>query len=172
MSQMAPEAGASGGGLMGGRILGIPTLVWVAGAALVSYFLFFRGKSTAGAGGTSTGGGGTSTTGNISVQPQPVSITVTGEPQPSPEPVPSSPSPNPQPKPPPVPKTIHTTPPIFNGRYIVKAGESLGTIASRLGISRVELAHANGLGTGAGLRAGQVIKVPKPPPKGVPGPPQ
>ena len=59
-------------------------------------------------------------------------------------------------------------PPIFNKTYIVKKGETLNSIAKQLGISRVDLAHANGLGTGAGLRTGQTLKVPSPAPGGTP----
>jgi LysM repeat protein len=59
-------------------------------------------------------------------------------------------------------------PPIFNKTYIVKKGETLNSIAKSLHISRVDLAHANGLGTGAGLRTGQTLKVPSPAPGGTP----
>jgi LysM repeat protein len=65
-----------------------------------------------------------------------------------------------------------TQPPIMNGKYVVKAGQSLAQVAALYGISRVDLAHANGLGTGAGLRTGQVLKVPSPAPGGKPGPAQ
>lgn len=58
--------------------------------------------------------------------------------------------------------------------YTVKAGESLASIAAKFGISVAQLAHANvyvsgeagknkvgqRLGTGAGLKTGQVLKVP------------
>jgi len=58
--------------------------------------------------------------------------------------------------------------PIFNSTYKVQAGETLNSLAAKFGISRVDLAHANGLGTGAGLRTGQTLKVPSPPPGGTP----
>jgi LysM repeat protein len=60
--------------------------------------------------------------------------------------------------------------------YTVKAGDSLASIAARFGISVTQLAHANvyvagevpgnkkvgqTLGTGAGVKTGQVLKVPK-----------
>lgn len=60
--------------------------------------------------------------------------------------------------------------------YTVKAGDTLASIAARFGISVTQLAHANvyvsgelpgnkkvgqTLGTGAGLKTGQVLKVPK-----------
>lgn len=64
-----------------------------------------------------------------------------------------------KPKPP-----VRTVPPArapaFTGRYIVRRGETLASIARKFGVSRAELAHANGLGTGAGLRTGRVLKVP------------
>jgi hypothetical protein len=59
-------------------------------------------------------------------------------------------------------------PPIFNATYVVRQGDTLNSVAARFRITRVELAHANGLGTGAGLRTGQRIKVPQPAPKGTP----
>ena len=70
----------------------------------------------------------------------------------------------PTPKPPvrkPVPPKPHV-PPIFNSTYIVKKGETLNSLAARFHVTRTELAHANGLGTGAGLRTGQKLKVPNP----------
>jgi LysM repeat protein len=59
-------------------------------------------------------------------------------------------------------------PPIFNATYIVRKGETLNSIAAKFRITRVELAHANGLGTGAGLRTGQRLKVPQPAGTGMP----
>jgi len=53
-------------------------------------------------------------------------------------------------------------PPIFNAVYIVRKGETLNSVAAKFRITRVELAHANGLGTGAGLRTGQKLRVPQP----------
>ena len=58
--------------------------------------------------------------------------------------------------------------PIFNASYKVKAGETLDSLSAKFGISRVDLAHANGIGTGAGLRTGQTLKVPSPAPAGKP----
>jgi len=52
--------------------------------------------------------------------------------------------------------------------YKVQKGETLDSLAKKFGISRVDLAHANGLGTGAGLRTGQTLKVPAPAPAGKP----
>lgn len=60
--------------------------------------------------------------------------------------------------------------------YVVKAGDTLASIAARFGISVTQLAHSNvyvtgevpgnkkvgqPLGTGAGLKTGQVLKIPK-----------
>lgn len=45
--------------------------------------------------------------------------------------------------------------------YSVKSGESLNSIASRTGLSVVELAELNNLSAKAGLRVGQKIQVPK-----------
>jgi LysM repeat protein len=73
------------------------------------------------------------------------------------------PSPKPQPH-----RTNPPFEPIFNGTYTVKKGETLQQIATKFHISREQLAHANGLGTGAGLRTGQRIKVPIPAPAGRP----
>ena len=71
-------------------------------------------------------------------------------------------------EPPPYRPAPAAQPPIFNKTYIVKKGETLNSIAKQLHISRVDLAHANGLGTGAGLRTGQTLKVPAPAPGGTP----
>lgn len=69
---------------------------------------------------------------------------------------------------PPTPRPAPITSPIFNGTYSVKKGQTLQQVANQFGITREQLAHANGLGTGAGLRTGQVLHVPNPAPKGVP----
>jgi LysM repeat protein len=69
-------------------------------------------------------------------------------------------------------KTKEVAPdPIFNGTYTVKAGQTLDEIAKLYKITPEELAHANGFGTGIGLRDGQVLKVPNPAPGGKPNPP-
>jgi len=62
----------------------------------------------------------------------------------------------------------HAASPIFNATYTVKKGETLATIAKKYKITVEQLAHANGLGTGAGLRTGQKIRVPSPGPGGKP----
>jgi PASTA domain len=87
---MDPDSMQGGGGLMGSRILGIPVLVWVAGAALIAYFIFSRSSSGSSGGGTSTAGGSdTLTTGNTTVESGAVRVVVnagndTDNPQPKP----------------------------------------------------------------------------------------
>ena len=93
----------------------------------------------------------------------PVPATVAAPPAPAaapaaaPAPMPTAPAPRP---------TAQV--PIFNATYKVAKGETLDSLAAKFGISRVDLAHANGLGTGAGLRTGQTLKVPSPAPAGKP----
>lgn len=86
--------------------------------------------------------------------------------------IPAPPSVSPPSPKPPAPRPAPMASPIFNGTYKVKKGQTLAQIATQFGITREQLAHANGLGTGAGLRTGQTLKVPNPAPKGVPGPAQ
>lgn len=77
-----------------------------------------------------------------------------------PPPTTGPPTPSPRPNPP--------FEPIFNGTYVVRKGQTLQQVATMFHISREQLAHANGLGTGAGLRTGQSLKVPVPAPAGHP----
>jgi len=80
MSEMPPEPGQpQQGNFLTRKYGGIPGVVWMAGAAVVAYFLFFRGKGGGGGGASSSGGGGTSTTGDISIQPGTETIDLTGE---------------------------------------------------------------------------------------------
>ena len=62
----------------------------------------------------------------------------------------------------PVPRPNPQGLPIFSGTYVVKPGETLKSISARYHISVMQLAHANGLGTGAGLRTGTKLHVPGP----------
>jgi LysM repeat protein len=80
-------------------------------------------------------------------------------------PPPVSKTPAPKPKPP---AKKPSQPPIFNSSYTVRKGDTLESVAKKYDISRVALAHANGYGTGAGLRTGEKLKVPSPPPGGKP----
>lgn len=70
MSEMPPEQGGQAqGNFLTHKYGGIPGIVWLAGAAAVAYFLFFRNKGGGSTGAQSTGGGGTSTTGDITLTP-------------------------------------------------------------------------------------------------------
>jgi len=73
----------------------------------------------------------------------------------------------PHPKPPPR-KPGGTGQPIFNATYVVKPGDTLDKVAKKYRITREQLAHANGFGTGAGLRTGQRLRVPSPAGTGTP----
>jgi LysM repeat protein len=66
----APPAQQGGGNFLTTKYGGLPGYVWLIGAGVGAYFLFFKNKSSSAAGGaSSTGGGGQSTTGDISLQP-------------------------------------------------------------------------------------------------------
>lgn len=75
MSEAYPEQQPQQGNFLTKKYGGIPGVVWLAGAAVVAYFLFFRGKGSTGA--TSSGGGGASTTGDISITPGTSTVNVT-----------------------------------------------------------------------------------------------
>jgi len=112
-----PEGQPASVGFFSRKFMGIPAIVWLAGAALLAY-MYFRHQSSTGAGGTSTGGGGSAATGDITLQPSPTSITVQGQYGPNTtgpvsnvgNPPPRHGTGNPQPKPPPKPpKKKHVT---------------------------------------------------------------
>jgi hypothetical protein len=77
VSEQAPEAGATGGGIMHQKMMGIPVPLLIIGGALIAYFLFFRNSSssssgtaassTAGANDTVTGGTTTVDSGAVQV---------------------------------------------------------------------------------------------------------
>jgi LysM repeat protein len=111
---------------------------------------------TSGSGTTTVGGSGSGDTtgGGVDVEP---------------------PGQNPQPTPPPKPPTKTGTTSVTYTSYIVKPGENLAGLAKRFGISVADLAHSNvyvegevpgnkkvgqTLGTGAGLKTGQRLKIP------------
>lgn len=161
MSDMAPEPG--GGGTPGtGKIMGLPIWAWVGIAAIGAYFLFFRNPSSSSGSGTS-GTSGTSTTGGTTINPGTTTINVN-----------ASPTANPQPKVTAAhPKTKKTS--TTKLLYTVKAGDTLQSIAKKYGVSIAALAHSNvyvagevpgnkkvgqRLGTGAGLKVGQKLKIP------------
>ena len=178
-----PEQG--GGNFLTRKYGGIPGIVWLAGAAVAAYFLFFRNKSSASGGASSSGGGGTSTTGDISLQPgtETIQVQPSGNPTTVTNPAPAGDddenpggpghNPNPQPSPVPPPKTKIQS--VTYTNYTVKKGETLASIAKKYGISVATLAHANTyvpgevpgdrkvgqrLGTGAGLKTGQILRIP------------
>ena len=76
----------------------------------------------------------------------------------------------------PTPQPVHYRPMFAGfGRNLVESSVTFVSAAAlsagigkKYGITRVELAHANGLGTGAGLRTGQRLRVPSPKGKGQP----
>lgn len=174
MSEPMPEGGAPGGGFMSKRFLGIPAVVWLIAAALLAY-LYFRNQNSSSSG--SSGGassastGNTPTTGNISVKPA-ETIDVSGLTQSQSDQQttePAGPTETGRDN-----DRQHQTK-TSNTKYTVKAGESLTEIAKRFGISVACLAHHNvyvkgevpgnkkvgqRLGTGAGLKTGQVLTIP------------
>lgn len=184
MSEPAPEPQGGqpqGGSFMSRRFLGIPAVVWLIGAALLAY-LYFRNQSSSSTGGaTSTAGSGQSTTGDITFTPGTSTVEVAGTNTPSTnntqqntqQTTNNSATPNPQPTPNPKPPTKSTT--TTMKKYTVKKGQSLSQVASQFGIDVACLAHNNKyvsgevpgnkkvgqpLGTGAGLKTGQVLSIP------------
>jgi LysM repeat protein len=176
MSEQAPERrGREGGNVFTHKIGPLPMLVWVVviGGVIVAWSLYKSRTSKQQPQDTGTPASDVPQFVNqtyTTVSPPSVSVTEPPEPpetapgfKPPVRVTPGSPKPVvPRPGGPAV------QPPIFNATYVVRAGDTLNSVAKRFGITRVELAHANGLGTGAGLRTGERIKVPEPPPKGVP----
>jgi len=182
MSEAAPErARARGGNVFTHKLGPLPMWAWVAIAgAVILGWAYYKNKTSAAASGTAADTTGTS----ASDVPQFVNQTYTtvqapavqDEQEPPAGPGDKSGPPIPAAYIPPVPKPPGTRPavpaahqpPIFNATYIVRKGETLNSVAAKFRITRVELAHANGLGTGAGLRTGQRIKVPQPAGTGTP----
>ena len=176
----APSRSSSGGGNVFTHRLGpLPTWVWIAiAAALIIAYSWWKSKSANAASSANTAASSTPADQvpqfvnqtYTTVTPPSVNVTDTdtAPPPASGTPAPPGPTPTPVKAPAPRPAGHPVQPPIFNKTYIVKKGETLNSIAKQLGISRVDLAHANGLGTGAGLRTGQTLKVPSPAPGGTP----
>jgi LysM repeat protein len=78
------DPNASQGNFLTRKYAGIPGFVWMAGAAVLAYFLFFRNSSSSsGTGASSSGGGGTSTTGDITLTPGTETLDVQGSQAPS-----------------------------------------------------------------------------------------
>jgi LysM repeat protein len=159
------------------RLGPLPTWAWISiAAALIIAYSWWKSKSANAASSANTAASGTPADQvpqfvnqtYTTVTPPPANVTVNNT---APVTQPTAPGPvqtgTPSKEPPPYrPAPDHE--PIFNKTYVVKKGETLNSVAKQLHISRVDLAHANGLGTGAGLRAGQTLKVPSPAPGGTP----
>jgi LysM repeat protein len=160
---------STGGNFLTQKYFGMPGIVWLGGAALLAYFLFFRksGSGSSGSSGTSSGSDGTSgavtfnqgtgqggynnnyaplNTSTGSTASNPVNNGLNpGQPQ-------VSGAINPQPVAP-VPgaavttasstTTAATTAPVNPKTYTVQAGDTLASIAKKFGISVATLAHAN-----------------------------
>jgi LysM repeat protein len=183
MSETAPET-TGGGGLGGtlGRKLGpLPVWAWLlilTGLAVGYWLLKGKGSSSSSSTGTDTGttpAGDvpdyvSQTTVNVSTPAEPgqtgtgsgatsapPATTTAGKPPVSTTPVKATPAPKA-----PAAKTTSKQPPVLSKKYTVKAGDTLDSLAKKFGISRVDLAHANGLGTGAGLKTGEQLNVPGP----------
>ncbi|HXT92376.1 MAG TPA: LysM domain-containing protein [Trebonia sp.] len=179
----APSSGGGGGNVFTHKLGPLPTWLWIVivGLALVAWS-WWKNKSADAASSANTASSSTPAdqvpqfVNQTFTTVTPPSVNVTAPAGPagpagptgpqSPVPPPTAPVPVKTTAPRPVAPTAQ--PPIFNKTYIVKKGETLNSIAKQLGISRVDLAHANGLGTGAGLRTGQTLKVPSPAPGGTP----
>jgi len=181
VSEAAPERAPSSGG--GGNVfthkLGpLPTWVWIVviGLAIVAWS-WWKNKSASAASAANTSASSTpadqvpqfvnQTYTTVQAPAAPATTAAAPATTSTGAPAASTPAtPKPTASKPVAPKP--SQPPIFNSTYVVKKGETLNSIAKQLGISRVDLAHANGLGTGAGLRTGQTLKVPSPAPGGTP----
>ena len=57
---------------------------------------------------------------------------------------------------------VTTTPTTIAGEYTVQAGDTLGQIAKRVGVSVEEIAQFNGITDPNTIIVGQVLKIPKP----------
>lgn len=186
VSESAPEGGGGGGGGFFTRKIGaLPVWGWTAiVAGLFLVYSLYKGKKNTAAQSASTvnqpGGVDASLvpqfinqTYDNDMPPVAPNVTVNNTvptSAPSPPPVPTPPPPSTVPATPNPPANRPSTPfePIFNGTYTVRKGQTLDQVAAMFHISREQLAHANGLGTGAGLRTGQKLRVPVPAPAGKP----
>lgn len=183
MSEQVPEqeSGATGGGFMTRKFFGLPAIVWIIIVIIVAYLYFRRAGSSSGSGGaSSTSGSGQADTGDITFTPGTSTVEVEGNTGPATDTqqnttqtTNNSGTPNPQPTPNPRPPVKSHTGQMKS--YTVKKGQSLEQIAKQFGIDVACLAHNNvyvkgevpgnkkvgqPLGTGAGLKTGQVLKIP------------
>lgn len=176
MSQMATEPATGGGGnFFTAKIMGIPGVVWLIGAAAIAYFLFARSSSSGSAGSPSTsGGGGTVTTGQTTIDSGAVQVSVSqsGPPQSTTPPTvtnPGGPISNPQPTPTPTPKT-GTGNVVFGGNTKSKSvtapgGKDLNLIAQSYKIPEQQLVAFNPalrqyVGTGKPIPKGTKLNIP------------
>jgi LysM repeat protein len=173
MSEMTAEPSGGGGGILTRRIGPLAVWMWLAIVTVlgVGYYLYAKSKAgSSDASGTSGTGSETpssdvpdyisQTTINLTEPPSTGATPPPGK-APPPATTPPKKTTTPPKKTAPAPKKS-TQPPVFSNSYVVKAGDTLDSLAKKFGITRVELAHANGLGTGAGLKTGQKLKVPGP----------
>lgn len=194
MSETAPEAQprSSGGNVFTRKVGPLSLWVWMLIALVLAgvYYLYKKNSANSANSSTANAASGNSPGGvDASLVPQFINQTYNQTEPPvapnitvnntiptdndNPPPVDNDqPPPRPTTKPP-SPKQPQGRPtapfePIFNGSYTVKKGETLQQVATKFHISREQLAHANGLGTGAGLRTGQKLRVPVPAPAGKP----
>lgn len=74
---MPDEGGQPGAGnIFTNRIMGVPGIVWLIGAGVLAYFVFFRNKSQSAGSPSTSGGGGTISTGNTRIDKGAVTVTV------------------------------------------------------------------------------------------------
>ena len=177
MSETAPEPSGGGGGIGGtlGRKMGpMPVWLWlvILTVAALGFYLWKQHTAAASSGTAVTGTGSVTPASSVPDYVSQTTINLTEPPETT------TPPPGPPPKkkppggggggapkgPPPkrTPRGKTPQPPLLSSTYTVKPGDTLDKLAAKFGISRVDLAHGNGLGTGAGLRTGQVLKVPGP----------
>jgi LysM repeat protein len=161
MSEMPPEGPPpeGGGNVLTRKYMGVPGIVWLGGAAILAYFLFFRGKGSSGGAPAPTETGGTinlvvptgdknqgfnTTEGSTAFNPSNNGINP-GQPQVSgainPQPTPVVPgmtatqiTNTPTAAKPP--KTTYTY-------YTVQKGDTLASVAKKFGIAVAALAAAN-----------------------------
>lgn len=154
-----------------GQLAGLPWWAWAAaGVVAVGGYIYLKDKAAAGsAAGTGTAAGTASSSSPTGLSSDQwllwlldQSGTTTKTTKTTTSAGGKTPKPGKKPGKKPKQNRQNSQPPIMSDTYTVKPGQSLLQIAKMFHISRVELAHANGLGTGAGLRTGQKLKVPGP----------
>ena len=174
MSETVPETSGGGGtgGALGRKMGPMPVWMWlviltVAGLA----FYLWKQRTAASSGSAVTGTGSVTPASSVPDYVSQTTINLEEPPEtgtPPPGPPPKKKPPPRRKKPPPKKRPPGKKPgggdqdPVMSGSYTVKPGDTLDSLAKKFGIDRTDLAHANGLGTGAGLRTGMDLKVPGP----------